>query len=478
MSSHVYEFGATGDGTTDDTEAIEHAIRDGEGSVTFNRGAYRITRTLEIPLAEVGRIGLDGSNGTAKLIMAGPGPAIRLVGTHGGTAHPGSVKPDIWERERMPQISNLEIEGAHPEADGIQLVGTMQAVITGVGLHQLRHGVHVFERNRNIIISNCQIYHNTGVGVFLDHVNLHQINITGSHISYNRLGGIRIEGSEIRNLQITGNDIEYNNFKNFKVGKPDEPTAEIYIDSRGKEGDSPRPSVREFTIASNTIQATHSPNGANIRIIGPDPSGLLPVGMAAISGNLIGNQAINLHFQHCSGIAVTGNHIYGGYQHTMLIEDSRELTIGSNVIGHNNWTEKRQIDNNISLRNCSDCVLSNLQMRGAPAGKTTWEETWHGKSPRVHRALLEISKSKRITVNGCQFLDPNPIGIALEDSNSVNLTGCQFHDQRKPKRMKHSISWKGIGTGNLLSHNTLGAPVELGANVEILENGNLDSSTA
>tara|TARA_R110002096_G_scaffold4501_5_gene21061 strand:+ start:4819 stop:6246 length:1428 start_codon:yes stop_codon:yes gene_type:complete len=475
MSSHVYEFGAAGDGSTDDTDAIEHAIRDGEGSVRFNRGDYRITRTLEISLAEFGRIGLEGSDGTAKLVMAGPGPAIRLVGTHGGTASPGSVKPEVWERERMPQISNLEIEGAHPEADGIQLAGTMQAVISRVGLHRLRHGIHLHERNRNVIITNCQIYHNTGIGVFLDRVNLHQINIVGSHISYNRLGGIRIEGSEIRNLQITGNDIEYNNYKNFDVGKPDDPTAEIYIDSRGTSKDVPRPSVREFTIASNTIQATHSPNGANIRIIGPDPSGLLPVGMAAISGNLIGNQAINLHLQHCSGIAITGNHIYGGYQHTLLVEDSRELTIGSNIIGHNNWTVTRQIDNNISLRNCSDCVLSNLQMRGAPAGKTTWDETWHGKPPRVHRALLEIVKSKRITVNGCQFLDPNPVGVHLEDSHSISLGACQVHDQRTPSLMKKSVTWKGVGKGNLMSNNIVGAPLEIGANVELLKSGNLES---
>ncbi|MEM1294847.1 MAG: right-handed parallel beta-helix repeat-containing protein [Verrucomicrobiota bacterium] len=475
MSSHVYEFGATGDGRTDDTEAIEHAIRDGEGSIIFNRGNFRVTRTLEVPLTETGRIGIDGSNGTAKLIMAGPGPAIRLVGTHGGTASPRSVKPEIWQRERMPQISNLEIEGAHPEADGIQLVGTMQAVIQGVGLHQLRHGIHLHERNRNVIISNCQVYHNTGIGIFLDRVNLHQINITGSHISYNRLGGIRIEGSEIRNLQITGNDIEYNNFKNFDAAKPNEPTAEIYIDSRGQPGDVPRPSVREFTIASNTIQATHSPNGANILIIGPDPSGKLPVGMAAISGNLIGNQAINLHLQHCSGIAITGNHIYGGYQHTLLLEDSREVTIGSNIIGHNNWTETRQIDNNISLRNCSDCVLSNLQLRGAPAGKTNWNETWHGRPPRVHRALLEIVKSKRINVSGCQFLDPNPTGIHLEDSHSVSVGGCQINDHRNPQLMKNSVIWRGVGTGNLMSNNIFSASLEVGSNVEVQQTGNLSA---
>ena len=114
-----------------------------------------------------------------------------------------------------------------------------------------RHGIHLVERNRNVLISHCHIYFNRGVGVYLDGVNLHQINIASSHISYNRQGGIRLERSEVRNLQITGNDIEYNNFRAHKT-EP-EPTAEIYIDTTAEGA-----SVNEVTIASNTIQATDS----------------------------------------------------------------------------------------------------------------------------------------------------------------------------------------------------------------------------
>lgn len=44
----------------------------------------------------------------------------------------------------------------------------------------------------------------------MDRINLHQINITGNHISYCKRGGIVVRESEIRNIQIVGNDIEYN----------------------------------------------------------------------------------------------------------------------------------------------------------------------------------------------------------------------------------------------------------------------------
>ena len=111
----------------------------------------------------------------------------------------------------MPTLDALEIEGHHEEADGMRLEGVMQPTLTRLLIRRVRTAVHITGRARNVIISHCHIYHNTGVGVHLDRVNLHQTIITGSHISYCRLGGIRIDNSEIRNLQITGNDIEYNN---------------------------------------------------------------------------------------------------------------------------------------------------------------------------------------------------------------------------------------------------------------------------
>ena len=182
----------------------------------------------------------------------------------------------------MPTIRQIEIEGKHPVADGLRFKGVMQPTLTGVLIRRVRNAIHITERCRNVLISHCHLYHNTGI--WLDKVNLHQTNIIGNHISYCRLGGIRIDNSEIRNLQITGNDIEYNNYRAFNMPEAaDVPTAEIYIDC-SKGG-----TVREGTIASNTIQATYSPNGANIRIIGGASEHSHLAGMWCISGNLIGS---------------------------------------------------------------------------------------------------------------------------------------------------------------------------------------------
>ncbi len=457
--SDVISFGAEGDGQTDDTEAIRHAIGQGDGVVRFGRGSYRITETIEIPLDQSSRLSLEGHEGTAKIIMAGPGPAFRFVGTHGGTADPLGVKPSVWERQRLPLVSGIEIEGAHDEADGIALQGTFQPILSRVLLRDLRHGVVLARRNRNVLISDCQIYHNRGVGIYLKDVNLHQINITGNHISYNRLGGIRIEGSEIRNLQITGNDIEYNNYRSHEGFEPSEPTAEIFIDTRERPGQVMRASVRELTISSNTIQSTYSPGGANLRILGPDADGTLPPGMAAISGNVIGNQAINVHLVGCRGIALSGNFIYSGFQHNVLADDCDDLVFGANSFGHNYWGPKREIDVNVRLVDCSDCVLNGFQLRGAPSGKTDWDASWNGGESREHPALLELERCQRMNIAACVIRDPGRAGVWFRDCDGINLSGCQIHDTRKEKQMRHAVEWHGEGRDSLAHGNQFGAGV-------------------
>src|SRR5437016_591591 len=109
----VRDFGAKGDGTTDDTQAILHAIHKGDGQVLFPRGDYLITRPLLVPLEAHGRIALAGLGGTPRLLMAGAGPALHLVGTHGRTAQPDQVLDKVWQKERLPTVRDLEIVGKH-----------------------------------------------------------------------------------------------------------------------------------------------------------------------------------------------------------------------------------------------------------------------------------------------------------------------------------------------------------------------------
>ncbi len=438
--SNVRDFGAQGNARNDDTAAIEHALRDGDGTLQFPPGDYLISRTIVVELQRLGRFSIEGTGGAAKLIMSGPGSAFHLFGSHAATADPQGFEPGIWSRQRMPTVTNIEIEGRHPEASGFLVEGTMQSSFQGVLLRKLLDGIRVFRRARNVLISHCHIYDNRGIGVFLDRVNLHQAIITGSHISYCRRAGIKIAGSEIRNIQITGNDIEYN----YDVNESE--SADIWIDSTA-DGSS----VREGTISSNTIQAKVSPGGANIRMVGLNPEQNHKAGMFSISGNLIGSQETNVHLVACRGVIVGNNFIYSAARRNVLVEGSRHVVLNGNCFEHNPDYKEKQLALGVRIFESRDCTFSGSILQDSQTGQPTVD-----KFPPMDKAgLLEIVRSQRVNVNGCQILDGTPTGIHVEQSDHVAISGCTIVEPRADKLSVAAIRFKGPGRMNFATANTL-----------------------
>ena len=90
------DFGATGDGVTDDTSAIQHAIDEGVGELVLPRGDYRLTRPIVINLAKCGRTSIRGESGTCRILMQGRGTGIFIC------RHTLSVRrSDNFQRLRM-----------------------------------------------------------------------------------------------------------------------------------------------------------------------------------------------------------------------------------------------------------------------------------------------------------------------------------------------------------------------------------------
>lgn len=394
----VRDFGARGDGSTDDTQAIVHAIQKGDGLVVFPRGDYLITRPVVVPLETFGRLALTGSGGGARLLMAGAGPALHLIGTHARTAQPDNFLEKVWIRERMPTVRDLEIVGKHAEADGIRLEGVMQPTLTGLLIRRCRYAVHLTKRDRNVLLADSHIYDCSGVGVFLDRVNLHQINITGNHISYCKQGGIKIVGSEVRNIQIVGNDIEYN----FDLKA--ETSADVCFDCR--DG-----TVREGTIVGNTIQASFSPGGAVVRLIGVGKSDSSAVGLLAITGNLIGSEKTLLDLHACRGVVISGNSLYSGQEHAIFAADSEHLVIDGNSLDHNPQYKGKSSDR-IVLRNCRNVNITGMMI----------EHTREAAGP--DEASIELDGCRNINVVGCQVLGVRRRGIWLRGSSVVRVADC------------------------------------------------------
>ncbi len=440
----VRDFGAVGDGKADDTAAFQRAVDAGVGDVFVPRGVYRITRPVVINLDKVGWTSVVGG-GAARLVMAGPGPALKFVGTHGGTASPRTVKANVWERERTPCVDAIEIVGAHEKAVGIEAPGTMQLIITRVTIRKALHAVHLTTRNRNVIVSNCHLYENRGVGLYLDDVNLHQINVTGCHISYNGGGGIGVRAGNGRNLQVSGCDIEGN------MAADGPATANILIDSTGGEG-----GTAEVAIVGCTIQHTAgAPDSANIRYIGTDRAGRA-FGHLTIADNVLSDVQVNVHVVKALGVSIVGNTFWKGVRHNLLVEDSSNVVVGPNVFDRNPaYRDEKTADCAVLFRNCQDATLTGLHINGV----------------RRAEAGLVLEKCQRFNVTNCTILDCDSVGVLLKDVSRSRVSGCLIRNDRPDAKGWLALKAAG-GSGNMIVNNLLGAPTETDAKTAHL-GGNL-----
>jgi hypothetical protein len=428
--SDVVAFGAVGDGKADDTAAIQKAVDSGIGRVCLAKGVYRITKPIVIDLDRVGYTSFAG-DGVARLVMAGPGPALKFVGTHFKSASPQGFTSDVWERQRMPCVDGIAIAGEHPEAIGIQAVGTMQLTVTRVHVRGALHGVHLIENNRNVIISDCHIYENRGVGIYYDDVNLHQSNIANCHISYNDGGGVVSRAGNVRNIHITGCDLE----SNMSPDTP--PTANVLIDCTG----SPY-GTGEVAITGCTIQHNNpSPASANIRILGrSEPSrdlDLVREGNVTITGNVLSDVQVNVHLKDCRGVAIMGNTFWMGYQHNLLIENCSNIVVGPNNFDRNpryNYGNALEANNSLVVRNSEDCTLTGLHITNV------WRDP----------AGLLIENCRRMNVTDCTILDCDNVGLLLKNITDSRVSDCLIRDDR-PDSTSVPVKIVG-GSGNVIQN--------------------------
>ncbi|MCA9122311.1 MAG: right-handed parallel beta-helix repeat-containing protein [Planctomycetaceae bacterium] len=426
-------FGAVGDGHTDDTAALQHAVDDGDGVLELSKGTYRISRSIVLDSRKHGYLGVRGEQGTARIVMAGAGPALQIVGDHQGTATPASFTPQTWDRERMPIVSGLEILGEHSEADGIQLSRTMQATIQNVLIRRCRYGIHLVDRNRNFVLNASHIYDCHDTGVFFDQCNLHQVIIAANHISYCKRAGIRQLNGDVHNIQITGNDIEYNSgYEDIGQGY----SGEIVLEA-------PDGIISEYTIASNTIQATLDAPGANIVILGKaedPPSGIR---LVAITGNVLGSRERNILIEQGSRISITGNTIYGGQALNCEFRSSRYITFGSNSCFSRPASYASETTDGVLLDGCIGCslvgnVLNDCRLGDEEAG-----------------GAITIRNSVNIAVSACQILNSHFRGIDIVNSLRCSIGGNTIHDTAQTKRMVMAVRIAGTGTGNWVHGNSI-----------------------
>ncbi len=428
--SSVKDFGAIGDGQADDTAAIQHAINDGEGVVEFPKGVYRITRSLQFDTTRYGYLGIRGAQGTARLVMTAPGAAVVSRGNHQGTATPSTVAAHTWDRERFPVVSGLEILGAHPDSDGIMLIRTMQATLQNLLIRNCRNGIVLSDRNRNFVLTSSHIYDCHDTGVLFDKCNLHQVIIHGNHISYCRRAGIRQLDGDVHNVQITGNDIEYNSGSDTNV------SGEIVLEA-------PNGVISEYTIASNTLQATLDARGANVLILGKAEIPASSVRLIAITGNVLGSRDQNIVVHNGMSVNVTGNTIYSGRTLNVAFKNCHQSLVGSNTIASRPASWASSALDGLLMEGCNACILignihSECKFGDALSGGT-----------------ITIRNSSNISVSGCQISNSAVRGIDVINSTRCRISDNSLHNDRTPESVQQAIRIAGKSFQNVVQNNSI-----------------------
>lgn len=440
--------GAKGDGATDDTGALQEAIDKG-GVLVLEPGTYRITKPLVLDTRKRGYVGIRGAQGAARLVMAGAGAAVQVIGDHHGTANPGSVADHTWERERFPVLAGFEILGEHAEADGIEIERTMQCTVDGVLVRRCRHGIHLITRNRNPIVANCHIYECRDSGIFMDDCNLHQFIIIGNHISYCARAGIRQLNGDVHNVHITGNDIEYNS------GSEAGQSGEIVLENPDHG------MISEYTIASNTIQARPENPGANIVIDRRDDDA--SVGCFSITGNVLGSRDINVLARNARrGLTVTGNTIYCGKTRNLHMAQCARVIVANNTILESSADFGDQ--GGVRFEACYDSmfqgnILSAKQAGSAEAGGD-----------------LHLVDCRDMQVLGNQMTRPHHRGLVLEGCRRCQVANNTIARGEEAAPYRVAIALTGGSRENHIRHNSL-APgsdgVVTGADDKNLVDGNI-----
>ncbi|MCE5240813.1 right-handed parallel beta-helix repeat-containing protein [bacterium] len=394
LCTDLKQFGVVGDGVADDAPALQRALDETRGVFFLPPGDYRLTHGLKVRLDQRGHTAVRSAG--ARLLNQSPEPALHVIGTHTGSASPAELTDAVGAHELMPTVCDLEIVGGHG-GDGIRLERTYKAVVSRVTVRDCVHGIHIPNHNRNIIIADCHLYRNYGIGVFLDNVNLHQINIHGCHIQYNYRGGIKIVEGNVRNVQIVGNDIEYNR-------NPDdasEPAGDVWFVA-GPIG------IREGAICGNTIQGVPTQDGANVRLEGISPQNMLKVGLLTVSGNLITSQQVNILCRYARGIALGDNIHISGHERNIRLEDCEQVTITGAVLD-NNPDYRPAAPGGIELNRVQGCTVTGVMAENC-------------------REALSATACSGLSVTGCCFRNTQGRALNLMNCSDVAVTGCVFPD--------------------------------------------------
>lgn len=144
--AYVKEYGAVGDGTTDDSAAIQAAMDSGNSVIMFNPGKYKVKTTIRIPSYK------HVTGYGAKIVYAGDDSGACFMNAADGTTGGYTANTQI-------RIEGITFDCANAKATIIALGHVENCAIVQCFFEHLRAG-HFVELNacKNTVVEQCYFY--------------------------------------------------------------------------------------------------------------------------------------------------------------------------------------------------------------------------------------------------------------------------------------------------------------------------------
>ncbi|MEL5336736.1 hypothetical protein PTR34_15630 [Serratia nevei] len=317
---------------TDDTDALQTMFNNAQvtGRVELEANKYYlISGKILVNPAVVKRLDFNG----ATIVQMSDTATLHCLGSLAGSANP-IQSGDKVHGEYGFFIDSARICSVNQESGvALLLEKTIGVTISNSVFYFNSIGIQIKGMNRNINISNSHIYANRNYGLhYMSGGDLHQMNVTGTHISYSRIN-VFSDNQHLYNLQISGSDIEVSSY-------PADVDKNIYIRALNDI------KVDCVEITGCTIEG-HSTDNALVRLEGGDVTSISNV---VISGNAIGNGGnAEIQIGGCRNVRIDNVHKFSNGHSIEFIGSTDNINVSGNF--HKGKGGVLHCDGDYSLRN-------------------------------------------------------------------------------------------------------------------------------
>lgn len=390
-------FGATGDGITDDTSAIQSAI-DSSENIFFDSGTYYITSTLLISASKTLKLAPGAKIITPSTISS---PAIKITASD-VTVLGGSI--DLQKSSTTVDTNVAGIEAS--SADNL--------VVRGVSVtNSAGYGIWVYDSN-NVKVNGCIVTDTNYIGIFIQPklvaADMLNIDVSGNRVDRSSLGaGISEGGIKIRGDGT--NALYYARVTNNHVVMPSSPTSTAAI------------CIELWGLAPKSIVANNTTVGGSMGI-SVDSS----TGVTVTANTVDGPSVYGIELAASPRCAVVGNTIDGASiaQKGVALTGASAQSVGSTIVGNTIINVNGNAIYGYSGSHQVTCSGNNILAIASYAINVEVSDGWTIVGNQINCQSLAkkgvfLNRSSKATIAGNTILDYTETGVMLYSGVAYNF---------------------------------------------------------